>query len=183
MMSESSSGFRARDGFALAGVVIALGAVIVVALGTWKWFVRETAPVVLDWPGGSWSFGAVSGLIVVFGSLGAWWFSARNPGESRPQRAGRVAGIAVCGGGAFAMVMYIFASLPGRNCSSYDDGCEYIPGTGSALIACLATAMLVGWAAYRVGSARAEERQARERERMRKLRKKGKGKSREARQR
>ncbi|WP_461065732.1 hypothetical protein [Streptomyces pseudoechinosporeus] len=81
------------------------------------------------------------------------------------------------------MVMYIFASLPGRNCSSYDDGCEYIPGTGSALIACLATAMLVGWAAYRVGSARAEERQARERERMRKLRKKGKGKSREARQR
>lgn len=181
MVSENSAGFRARDGFAIAGVVIALGSVLVMALGLWKWFVRATVPVVLNWPGGSWAFGIAAGVIVAVGSLGAWWFSARHLGESRLRRAGRGFGMSVCGGTAFAVLMYVLASLPARNCPSYRDGCQYIPGTGSAFIACMATAALLGWGLYRVESARAEVRRTRERERMRKLRKKGKGKARKAR--
>ncbi|MCX5332248.1 hypothetical protein [Streptomyces sp. NBC_00140] len=180
-MSRPEAEFRVRDGFVLAAAVIALGAVALVTLGTWKWFVRRTAPAVLDWPGGSWAFGAVCGLLVVFGSTGVWRFSEKPPRESRPGRALRVAGLAVSGGGAFGSVMYVLASLPGRNCSSYEDGCEYVPGTGSALVACLGTAAVVGYAAYRVRSVRGERRGALERERLRRLRKKGKGKSRGAR--
>ncbi len=179
-MSGAAREFRARDAFALAGMVIALGAALVATLGTWKWFVRATAPAVLNWPGGSWGFGALSGLIVVFGSVGALRFSEGSPRETGLQRAGRVAGLTVCCGAAFGVVMYLFASLPGRHCPSYRDGCEYISGTGSALIDCLVTTALVGYAVYRVSSRRAEQRQARERERMRKLRKKGKGKTRKA---
>jgi hypothetical protein len=182
-MSEPVTEVRARDGFAFAGVVITLGAVVVVALGTWKWFVRETAPAVLNWPGGSWGFGTACGLIVVFGSLGAWRFSEGTSGESRLRRTRRVAGLTMCGGAAVGAVMYIVASLPGRNCPSYRDGCEYIPGTGSVLVACLVTTASVGYTLYRVINVRAERRQELERERMRKLRKKGRGKSRAARRR
>jgi hypothetical protein len=183
-MSEPEAEFRVRDGFMFAGValaLIALGFVFVVTMGAWKWFVRTSAPAVLNWPGGAWGFGVACGLLVVFGSLGAWRFLERPRGESLPARAGRMAGLTVCVGAAFGAVLYIVASLPGRNCPSYRDGCEYLPGTGSALVTCLGTAALVGYAVYRVGSVRAERRQARERERLRKLRKKGKGKSRAAR--
>lgn len=180
-VSEPEADFRVRDGFALATAVIAFGAVVLVSLGTWKWFVRSTAPAVLDWPGGAWGFGVACGLLVVLGSIGAWRFSKRTPGESRPGRALRVAGLAVCGGGAYGPVMYVFASLPGRSCSSYEDGCEYIPGTGSALVACLGTAAVVGYGVYRVRGVLAERRRALERERLRRLRKKGKGRSRAAR--
>lgn len=180
-MSEPVKEIRARDGFALAGFVIAIGVVLVVALGTWKWFVHETAPVVLDWPGGSWGFGAACGLIVVSGSLGALRFSQSAQRESKLRRARRVAGLTVCGGAAFGAVMYIFGSLPGRRCSIYREGCEYIPGTGSAFVACLVTSAVVGYALHRVINQRAERHQAREHERMRKLRKRGKGKSRAAR--
>jgi hypothetical protein len=181
MMSQPAKELRARDGFMVAGVVIAFGVVLVVTLGTWKWFVRETAPVVLDWPGGPWGFGAASGLMVVLGSLGAMRLSEGSSRETGLQRAARVAGLAVCGGAAFGVVMYLFASLPGKRCPSYREGCEYIPGTGSAFIACLVTTALMGYTVYRVSNLRAEQRQARERERIRKLRKKGKGKTRKLR--
>jgi hypothetical protein len=171
---------RVRDGFALAGAVIAFGAVVLVTLGAWKWFVRATASTVVNWPGSSWLFGVVAGAVAVFGSYGAWWLSERTAGEAKLRRAGRVVGMAVCGGAALGVVMYLFASLPGRNCRSNPD-CEYIPGTGSAFFACLVTAAAVGWGLHRVLSARAEQRRARERERMRRLRKKGKGKTRKAR--
>jgi len=181
MVSEHSREFRAREGFALVGVVIAFGAVVVTALGLWKWFVRATVPVVLNWPGGSWAFGVAAGVIMALGLLGAWRLSELPVRGAQLRRVGHKFGMTVCGGTAFAVLMYVLASVPGKNCPSYRDGCEYIPGTGSALIACLATSTLLGWGAYRIENARAEARQARERERMRKLRKKGKGKTREAR--
>lgn len=181
MVSEQSTGFRVRDGFALVGVVIALGTVVVTALGLWKWFVRATAPAVLNWPGGPWAFGVAAGVVVALGLLGAWRLSELTVKGSQLRRAGHGVGMAVCGGTAFAVLAYVLASLPGKNCPSYRDGCQYIPGTGSALIACLATSALLGWGAYRVANARAEARQTRERERIRKLRKKGKGKVRKTR--
>ncbi|MEU6229467.1 hypothetical protein [Streptomyces sp. NPDC047042] len=180
-MGERGRAFRTWEGFALAGVVIALGAGVVMALGLWKWFARATAPVVVDWPGGSWAFGVAAGVIVTLGFVGARWFSGLASSGSRLRRAGHELGMALCAGTAFAVLMYLLASLPGKNCPSCRDGCEYIPGTGSALIACLLTSALLGWGGYRLQNARAEERRARERERMRKLRKKGKGKSRTAR--
>ncbi|MGW7208262.1 hypothetical protein [Streptomyces sp. NPDC054837] len=185
-MSEPEAEFRVRDGFALAAAVIALGGAVLVtlwALGTWKWFVRATAPTVVNWPGGSWAFGVACGLIAVFASRGVWRLSARTPGESNLRRARRVAGLTVCCAGVFGPVLYVVASLPGRHCSSYREGCEYIPGTGSALVACLGTAAVVGYAVHRVISGRAERRRDAERERLRRLRKRGKGKSRAARQR
>ncbi|MDW4908885.1 hypothetical protein RB628_26960 [Streptomyces sp. ADMS] len=151
------------------------------ALGLWKWFARTTAPAVLNWPGGSWAFGVAAGVIVTLGFLGARWFSELTFRGSRMRRAGHGVGTAICGGTAFAVLMYILASLPGKNCPSYRAGCQYIPGTGSALIACLATSAVLGWGAHYIANARAEERQKRERERIRKLRKKGKGKARMAR--
>ncbi|WP_055616589.1 hypothetical protein [Streptomyces phaeochromogenes] len=181
MSGDGGRGFRARDGLGIAGVVIGAGALLLVALGTWKWFVRKSAPWVLDWPGGPWAVGAVFGLIMVAGSIGALRFSAVERGGSKPRRAGRVAGVSICGGLAFGAFMYVLGALPGKNCSSSRLGCEYIPGSGSALVSSVLTAAVVGWLAFRVASARAEAQAARERARMKKLRKKGKGKSRAAR--
>ncbi|MDQ1028515.1 hypothetical protein QF035_006097 [Streptomyces umbrinus] len=181
MSDNGRQGFRARDGLTIAATVIGAGAVLLVALGTWKWFVRKSAPWVLDWPGGPWAVGAVFGLVMVAGSIGALWFSAVEPGASKPRRAGRVAGVSICGGLTFGAFMYVLGALPGKNCSSSRLGCEYIPGSGSALISSVLTAAVVGWLTFRVGRARAEAQAARERARMKKLRKKGKGKSRAAR--
>jgi hypothetical protein len=77
--------------------------------------------------------------------------------------------------------MLLFAGLGGRNCRSNAARCTYIPGTGSALLAYVACAAVVGMLGYRWRRAVVEERRLRERERMRKLRKRGKGKSRAAR--
>jgi hypothetical protein len=181
MASEHNREFRAWEGFALAGMVITLGGSVVMALSLWKWFARTTAPVALNWPGGSWAFGVAAGVVVALGFLGASWLSGLAVRGSRLRRVGHGVGTAVCGGTAFAILMYVLASLPGKNCPSYRAGCQYIPGTGSALIACLATSALLGWGAHYIANARAEERQKRERERIRKLRKKGKGKTRMAR--
>ncbi|MGX1909852.1 hypothetical protein ACWIID_13420 [Streptomyces phaeochromogenes] len=181
MSDNGRQGFRARDGLAIAGTVVGAGAMLLVALGTWRWFVRKSAPWVLDWPGGPWAVGAVFGLVMVAGSIGALRLSTTDPGASKPRRAGRVAGVSICGGLAFGAFMYVLGALPGKNCSSSRLGCEYIPGSGSALISSVLTAAVVGWLAFRVSSARAEAQAARERARMKKLRKKGRGKSRAAR--
>ncbi|MEV0218469.1 hypothetical protein [Streptomyces sp. NPDC050704] len=185
MTEKPSGGFRLRDGFGIAGVVIALvvtGAVLLLVLGAWKAFVRETAPFVLDWPGGPWAFGALCGLVSVFGVFYGHRLLMTAPPrrEARLPRAARCVVIAGCWGAALASFSYVVGSLPGKNCRSYKEGCAYIPGTGSSLIAYAVAAALVGWLVYRASNARAEERGAQERERLRKLRKKGKGKSRAA---
>jgi hypothetical protein len=38
----------------------------------------------------------------------------------------------------------------GKNCSSGEPGCEYIPGSGSALVSSGLTAAVVGWLTFRV---------------------------------
>jgi len=175
---------RLRNGFqgtAFVLVLVAAGAVLVLVLGTWKTFVRETAPVILDWPGGSWAVGGLLGLMSVLGTLGGRWLTSGSSDETRLLRTARTLGTAVCWAGAIGSAMYVFTSLPGRNCHSYDSSCRYIPGTGTALIAYLLSAALLGWLVFRRGSAVTEARRTREQERLRKLRKKGKGKSRAAR--
>ena len=181
-MADRSS--RLREGFGCALVIAALVAamaVIAVAGGVWKAFVRETAPVVLDWPGGGWSFGAVCGLLSVSGVLAGTLLQGTGPRQPRLQQMLRATGVAGCWGVALAAFGYVLASLPGRNCRSYQPGCSYVPGSGSALLTYVITAALLGWIVHRVRAGTAEKRDAQDRERMRRLRKKGKGKSRVAR--
>ncbi|WAU79086.1 hypothetical protein O1Q96_04550 [Streptomyces sp. Qhu-G9] len=183
MTGQTAGRFRMREGFGLAaGVLLFLGmaAVGLWILGAGKWFVRETAPVVLDWPGGSWGLGVAFGMVTVLGGFGGLWFWERTTRTTRLRRAARTVGVVACWGPAFGVLMYLLGSLPGRYCSSSEAHCAYIPGSGSALVAYLLTVGLVGWAVRRVTNTRAEKRNARERERLRKLRKKGKGKSRAA---
>ncbi|WP_327317147.1 hypothetical protein [Streptomyces sp. NBC_01235] len=186
--------FRARDGWGVAGGVLFLAVllgVLLAAMGLWKWFVRMTAPALVDLPGGGWTVGVVLGLLSVAGWAGGAWFSApeRNrartgPARTGPARTGRaIAGAiagALCWTVAFGAPMYVLGALPGRNCRSGATMCAYIPGTGSALLAYAVTASLLGWLWYRrrgaVTAARRAERQAR----LKRLRKKGKGKSRAA---
>ncbi|MFD4522689.1 hypothetical protein ACFWP7_01860 [Streptomyces sp. NPDC058470] len=184
MTQRKSERSRLRAGFGITAfllVLVAAGAVIVLVLGTWQAFVRESAPVILDWPGGPWAVGGLLGLASVLGALGGRWLSSGVSEETRLLRTARTIGTVVCWAVAFGPPMYALGALPGRNCPSYRSSCQYIPGTGSALVAYLLSAGLLGWLLFRRGSAVAEARRAREQERFRKLRKKGKGKSRAAR--
>ncbi|MGW2043649.1 hypothetical protein ACWCPF_00495 [Streptomyces sp. NPDC001858] len=178
--------FRARDGWGIAGgvlLLVALLAVLLTGMGLWKWFVRATAPVLVDVPGGGWTVGAGLGLLTVAGWIGGAWFSApeRHRGRTRPARIGRSIGGAVCWTAAFGAMMYVLGALPGRNCGSGSAMCDYIPGTGSALLAYAVTAAALGWLWYRRRGAVTSERRAQEQARLKRLRKKGKGKSRTAR--
>ncbi|QJT03371.1 hypothetical protein G9272_26390 [Streptomyces asoensis] len=187
---------RARAGWGVAaGVLIlaALLAVLLFAMGLWRWFVRATAPALVDLPGGGWTAGAVLGLLSVAGWVGGAWFSSpernrnpdRNPDRNRgrvgPARVGLAIGGAACWTVAFGALMYVLGALPGRNCRSGATMCAYIPGTGSAFLAYAATAALLGGLWYRRRGTVTAARRAEERARMRRLRKKGKGRSRAAR--
>jgi hypothetical protein len=180
-MSELGTARNAGGLAALGAAVLGFAAVLLLALRMWKGFVRATAADVLDGPGGPVGFGAVSGAVVLAAALAAWRLSERPPQRaSQLRRLARLAGVAVCTAVAFGLPMYLVAALPGRNCPTYREGCEYVPGSAPALLACAVTVTLAGWAAYRIHTTRAEQRRAQERERLRKLRKKGKGKSRRA---
>ncbi|MGW0945101.1 hypothetical protein ACWD4O_21470 [Streptomyces sp. NPDC002623] len=185
-MGAGTGRFRARDGWGLAGGVLllaALLAVLLTAMGLLKWFVRVTAPVLVELPGGGWTVGAGLGLLSVAGWVGGAWFSApeRNRGRTRPVRIGRSIGGALCWTAGFGAMMYVLGALPGRNCSSGGAMCDYIPGTGSALLAYAATAALLGYLWYRRRGAVTSAQRAQEQARLKRLRKKGKGKSRTAR--
>ncbi|MFF7310277.1 hypothetical protein [Streptomyces sp. NPDC008137] len=155
--------------------------VVLLVMGLWKRFVRATVPTLVDLPGGSWAVGGALGMITVLGAIGALRCAAGPPGRTRLARGLRATGTAVCCAAAFGPFFYLLSGLPGKNCHS--ESCAYIPGTGSAFLGYVISAVLVGWFLYRWISARADEEAARERERMRRLRKKGKGKSRAGRQR
>lgn len=180
--------FRSRAGWGIAGGVLflaALLAVLLFAMGLWKWFVRLTAPALVDLPGGGWTAGAVLGLLSVAGWAGGTWFSSpernRDRDRTRPARAGLAIGGAVCWTVAFGAPMYVLGALPGRNCRSGSAMCAYIPGTGGAFLSYAATAALLGGLWYRWRGTVTAARRAEERARMRRLRKKGKGRSRAAR--
>ncbi|MFE7928307.1 hypothetical protein ACFU6S_06135 [Streptomyces sp. NPDC057456] len=184
--------FRSRAGWGVVGGVLflaALLAVLLFAMGLWRWFVRVTAPALVDLPGGGWTAGALLGLLSVAGWAGGAWFSSpergperdRDRGRTGPARAGLAVGGAVCWTVAFGALMYVFGALPGRNCRSDGAMCAYIPGTGSVFLAYAATAVLLGGLWYRRRGTVTEARRAQERARMRRLRKKGGGRSRAAR--
>lgn len=180
--------FRGRAGWGVVGGVLFLAAllgVLLFAMGVWRWFVRVTAPALVDLPGGGWTAGAVLGLLSVAGWVGGTWFSSpeRNPdrGLSGPARIGLATGGAVSWTVAFGALMYVLGALPGRNCRSGDTRCAYIPGTGSAFLSYAVTAAVLGLLLYRRRGTVTAARRAEERARMRRLRKKGKGRSRAAR--
>ncbi|MFJ9024470.1 hypothetical protein ACIRPU_31535 [Streptomyces sp. NPDC102259] len=184
--------FRSRAGWGVVGGVLflaALLAVLLFAMGLWRWFVRLTAPALVDLPGGGWTAGALLGLLSVAGWAGGAWFSSPERGRDRgrdrhrtgPVRVGLAVGGAVCWTVAFGALMYVFGALPGRNCRSDSATCAYIPGTGSVFLAYAATAVLLGGLWYRRRGTVTEARRAQERARMRRLRKKGGGRSRAAR--
>ncbi|WP_405767191.1 hypothetical protein OHU34_17940 [Streptomyces sp. NBC_00080] len=180
--------FRSRAGWGIAGGVLFLAALLAVllsAMGLWKWFVRRTAPALVDLPGGGWTAGAVLGLLSVAGCAGGTWFSSsernRDSGRTGPARVGLAIGGAVCWTVALGAPMYVLGALPGRNCRSGATMCAYIPGTGSAFLSYAATAALLGGLWYRRRGTVTAARRAEERARMRRLRKKGKGRSRAAR--
>jgi hypothetical protein len=161
--------------------LIAVLAVLLLVMGLWKRFARETVPTLVNLPGGSWTLGGALGLISVLGAFGAVRCAAAMPGGTRLTRALRAAGTAACCAATFGPFFYLLGALPGKNCRSYAPSCAYLPGSGSAFLAYAVSAGVLGWLLYRWGGARGEARAARERERMRRLRKKGKGKSRAAR--
>ncbi|MGX5213395.1 hypothetical protein ACWKT3_32685 [Streptomyces violaceus] len=171
--------FKARDGFGIAGamlcLVVGLGAILLV-MGMWKRFARETVPTLVDLPGGSWALGSVLGAITVLGATGGLRCAAGASGRTRLARGLHAAGTAVCCAAAFGPLFYLLSGLPGKNCRS--ESCAYIPGIGSAFLAYALSAGVVGWLLHRWISTRSEERASQERERLRRLRKKGKGKSR-----
>ncbi|BCL29942.1 hypothetical protein ACFFS2_38975 [Streptomyces aurantiacus] len=183
MTGQTDGKFQIREGVGLAvGALVLLGmaAVGLWILGTGKRFVRETAPALLDWLGGAWGLGFTFGLVTAFGGFAGLWFCDQATKTTRLHRAARIVGMTVCWGTAFGVLMYLLGSLPGKNCPSSEEHCSYIPGSGTALVAHLLTAGLVGWAVHRAVNSREEKRNARERQRLRKLRKKGKGRSRAA---
>ncbi|MEU9224968.1 hypothetical protein AB0D40_11440 [Streptomyces massasporeus] len=173
-----------RDGFGIAVVILCLvvgTGLILLLTGLWKRFARETIPTVVGLPGGSWALGTALGVITVLGVTGGLRCTPGVPGGTRLARGLRSAGAAICCAAAFGPLFYLLAGLRARNCRS--TSCAYLPGTGTAFLAYVVTAGLVGWSVHRWISARAAERLAMERMRVRRLRKKGKGKSRAARQR
>ncbi|MFE1247558.1 hypothetical protein [Streptomyces sp. NPDC058735] len=163
----------------MALAVAALGVVLLV-LGLPKRFARETLPQLVNLPGGSWTVGAVLGLITVAGTTGALRSASHTPpaGTSRAARAARTVGTAICCTAALGPLLYLLSGLPGRNCRSTT--CAYLPGTGTAFLAYVVTAGAACWLLHRWNTARAEESAARERARVRRLRKRGRGRSRAA---
>ncbi|MEV7344059.1 hypothetical protein [Streptomyces sp. NPDC093544] len=126
-------------------------------MGAWKWLVRQTVPVLLVWPGGSWGFGVLCGLVSVAGGIGVLWFFGTEPGSLRLRRSERSAGLPVCVVVvAYGPSPYMLSALPGRHCPSGESQWRYIPGTGSTFLAYVVTVALVGWTLWRVLSARAE---------------------------
>ncbi|MFJ5279150.1 hypothetical protein [Streptomyces parvulus] len=171
----------------LVGLLLYLvvgGGVLVLGIGSTRWFSRHVAPVLYDLPGGSWAVGALLGLISLIGWVGAVSGRFESCGAGRSVRSARVARVGirgVCWVAVLAPVVFLISGLRGRNCRSYEAGCAYISGTGPGVLAYVVVAGGVGLLCYRWRRAAGEERRARERERLRKLRKKGKGKSRAAR--
>ncbi|MGK9460502.1 hypothetical protein ACSLFT_10765 [Streptomyces sp. G6] len=171
----------------MAGLVLYLVVgvpVLVLAIGSMRWFSRHIAPVVYDVPGGSWAVGAALGVLslvgwagVVPGRLDGFGGQARTSG---PTRVLRVVTRVACVAAVLAPVSVLISGLSGKNCRSYEPGCAYIPGTGPSVLAYVTVAGGVGWLVYLWRRAVIEKRRARERERLRKLRKKGRGKSRRA---
>ncbi|MFH9889088.1 hypothetical protein ACH4OQ_07910 [Streptomyces luteogriseus] len=171
-----------RDGFGIAVVILCLvvgTGLILLLTGLWKRFARETIPTLVGLPGGSWALGVALGVITVLGVIGGLRCTSGVPGGPRLTRGLRSAGAAICCAGAFGPLFYLLAGLRARNCRSVS--CAYIPGTGTAFLAYVVTAGLVGWSIHRWVGARAAERLAKERLRVRRLRKKGGGRSRAAR--
>ncbi|MGW7492889.1 hypothetical protein ACWGKA_01020 [Streptomyces luteogriseus] len=171
-----------RDGFGIAVVILCLvvgTGLILLLTGLWKRFARETIPTVVGLPGGSWALGAALGVITVLGVIGGLRCTPGAPGGPRMARGLRSWGTAICCSAAFGPLFYLLAGLRARNCRSMS--CAYLPGTGTAFLAYVVTAGLVGWSVHRWTSARAAEQLAREQMRVRRLRKKGGGKSRAAR--
>ncbi|KAB1144179.1 hypothetical protein F7R91_22745 [Streptomyces luteolifulvus] len=141
VVDQAGSRFRVRDGFGIAGFVVFLVAgmaALLLILGTCRRFARETVPVLLDLPGGSWTVGGVLGLVSVLGWVSGVEFGFRNlhtANTTRLMRGIRAAGSAVCWGAAFGPFMYLLSGLPAKNCRSYDSSCVYVPGTGTAFLA------------------------------------------------
>ncbi|MFC7815274.1 hypothetical protein ACFUTR_11580 [Streptomyces sp. NPDC057367] len=172
---------RKRDMTGLVLYLVVGVPVLVLAIGSMRWFSRHIAPVVYDVPGGSWAVGAALGVLSLVGWAGV--VPGRFDGQARPSGPARVVWVVTrvaCVAAVLAPVSFLISGLPGKNCRSYEPGCAYIPGAGSAVLAYVAVAGGVGWLFYRWRRAVIEERRARERECLRKLRKKGKGKSRRA---
>lgn len=173
---------RAGEGLGIAGVILCLMvgmSLILLVMGVWKGFARETFPALVDLPGGSWVVGGVLGVITVLGATGGLWSASGDSGRTQVARGLHAASTAACSVAAVGPLFYLLSGLPTKNCHSAS--CAYIPGTGSAFLAYAISAVLVGLLLHRWISARTQEQEARERERMRRLRKKGKGKSRAAR--
>ncbi|MFF7483967.1 hypothetical protein ACFZBC_00540 [Streptomyces luteogriseus] len=173
-----------RDGVGIAVVILCLvvgTGLILLLTGLCKRFARETLPTLVGLPGGPWALGAVLGVITVLGVIGGLRCTPGVPGVTRLVRGFRSAVTAICCAAVFGPLFYLLSGLRARNCRSVS--CAYIPGTGTAFLAYVVTAGLVGWSIHRWVSGRATEQLARERMRVRRLRKKGRGKSRAARQR
>ncbi|PPS67626.1 MULTISPECIES: hypothetical protein [Streptomyces] len=172
-----------RDGLGIAVAILCLvvgTGLILLFTGLWKRFARETLPTLVELPGGSGALGAVLGVITVLGVIGG--LRCTPPGFSggtRLARGLRSTGTALCCAAVFGPLFYLLSGLRARHCASMS--CAYIPGTGTAFLAYVVTAGLVGWSVHRWTSARAAEQLAVERMRARRLRRKGKGKSRAAR--
>ncbi|WOT35052.1 hypothetical protein [Streptomyces coeruleorubidus] len=172
-----------RGGLGVVGVILGLvlgAGVILLVMGLGKRFAREAVPALVDLPGGAWMVGGGLGVVTVLGVAGWLRCASGLSDRTRLARGLHAVGTAVCCAAAFGPFFLLLSGLPGRNCRS--ESCAYIPGTGSAFLAYVLSAGLVGWSVHRWTGARATERAAVERERVRRLRKKGKGKSRGARQ-
>jgi hypothetical protein len=159
----------------ILGLVVGLG-VLLLVMGLWKRFAREAVPVLVDLPGGAWAIGGCLGVVTALGMAGWLRCASGLADRTRLARGLHAVGTAVCCAAAFGPFFLLLSGLPSRNCRS--ESCAYIPGTGSAFLAYVLSAGLVGWSVHRWTGARAAKQAAQERERVRRLRKKGKGKSR-----
>lgn len=176
--------FRPRDGFGIAGAVLVLAALVAGFLwvkGAWRTVIRESPGLIAEWPGGAWVFGVMAGVLAVAGACGGLWAADALRGNETPRRIARRVAASVCWALPVIVTAYIISALPGRNCDSSSPTCHPIDGAFPALLAYLITAAALAWCAFRVRSAREEQRRAAHQARLRKLRKKGKGKSRSAR--
>jgi hypothetical protein len=176
---------RVRDGVGFVLFVVVGAAVLVGVFGGARWAARESAPALYELPGGAWSVGGVLGLVTLLGWGGAVSGRLTSPAANGSGKASGVVLRGVARGGccvvALAPVLFLLSGLQGRNCRSYEEGCAYVPGTGSALLVYVGCVAGVGWLAHRRRRTALETRRARERERLRKLRRKGKGRRRGAR--
>jgi hypothetical protein len=159
----------------ILGLVVGTG-VLLVVMGLGKTFAREAVPTLVDLPGGAWAVGGGLGVVTALGVAGWLRCASGLSDRARLARGLHAVGTTVCCAAAFGPFFLLLSGLPSRNCRS--ESCAYIPGTGSAFLAYLLSAGLVGWFVHRWTGARAAKQAALERERVRRLRKKGKGKSR-----